>query len=220
MLRLSDAASKLGIAPSTLRAFADRGLIAYSEMPNGERRFDESAVEAFRVAGASPPPARQREATPPAEPPRPRRPPWADVAPWERPALAAEAAIRVEKAKREIAQLAIDDAARAEAVERERIAARAAAAEQERKQREADQRERAEKLAEAVKPITEAISTFVARRKEQAEALADEYAQQAKASAARLAAIPEDRQLAAMEAAYLERKALLDVATLARRMRR
>ncbi len=220
MLRLSDTASKLGIAPSTLRAFADRGLIAYSEMPNGERRFDESAVEAFRVAGASPPLVRPREAVPPVDPPRPRRPPWADVAPWERPALAAEAAIRIEKAKREIAQLAIDDAARAEAAERERVVVRAAEAERQRKQREAEQRERTERIAGAVKPITEAINTFVARRKEQAETVANEYAQQAKASAARLAAIPEDRQLAAMEAAYLERKALLDVATLARRMRR
>ena len=220
MLRLSDAAAKLGIAPSTLRAFADRGLIRYSEMPNGERRFDAEAVEEFRQAGASPPRAQFREQQAPPAQPKPRRPPWKDVPPWERPALSAEATIRIEKAKREIAKLEADDAAQALQLEREREAMKAAQQEQERLRLEAKGRERSENIARCMQPIAEAITTIVNKRREQAEEAAQRAAQYGKESAARLAALPEDRELESMEAAYQQRKALIEIARLARKMRR
>ena len=219
MLRLSEAASKLGVAPSTLRAFADRGLIAFTEMPNGERRFEENAVADFREAGANPPPRSNATASPPQQQ-RPRRPGWTETPPWERPALAAEAEVRIDKAKREIARLAADDAARADQAERDRAAAIAAQAEQERKQREAEQKERAEKLAEAFKPITEAVNTFVARRKQQAAQAAAQYERESRAQARRIAELPEDREIEAMESAYQQRRDLLDLASVARRIRR
>ena len=220
MLRLSEAASKLGVAPSTLRAFADRGLIAFTEMPNGERRFQETAVEDFREAGANPAPPRSNPTAQPPQQQRPRRPGWTETPPWERPALAAEAEVRIEKAKREIARLAADDAARAEQADRDRAAAIAAQAEQERKQREAEQKERAEKLAEAFKPITEAVNTFVARRKQQAAQAAAQYERESRAQARRIAELPEDREIEAMESAYQQRRDLLDLASVARRIRR
>lgn len=218
MLRVSEAASKLGVAPSTLRAFADRGLIAFTEMPNGERRFEESAVVAFREQGANPPSARVTEAEP--SPAPPRRPAWTAVPPWERPALAAEAEVRIEKAKREIAQLAADDRARAEQAQRDRIAAMTAQAEQDRQRMEAQREERAAKLAESMKPVTEAINAFVARRQEQAKADAERAADDVRVAAKRLDALPEDRELESMERAYQQRRDLLDLATVARRFRK
>jgi flagellar biosynthesis GTPase FlhF len=220
MLRLSEAAAKLGVAPSTLRAFADRGLIAFTEMPNGERRFQESAVEAFRADGANPGRASHAEPSTPSQAPRPRRPGWTEVPPWERPALAAEAEVRIEKAKREIARLAADDAARAEQVERDRIAAKAALAELERQRHETQQKERAAAIAEAAKPLTEAVNAFVARRKEQAAEAAAQAARDAKARAKRLAELPEDQELESMDRAYQQRRDLLDLASVARRFRR
>lgn len=219
MLRISEAASKLGVAPSTLRAFADRGLIAFTEMPNGERRFEESAVAAFREQGANPPSTRVADEIEPSPAPRPRRPSWTEVPPWERPALAAEAEVRIEKAKREIAQLAADDRARAEQAQRDRIAAMTADAERERERLEAQQRDRAAKLAESMKPITEAVNAFVARRQEQAKVDAERAAKDVRAAAKRLDALPEDRELESMERAYQQRRDLLDLASVARRFR-
>lgn len=220
MLRLSEAASKLGVAPSTLRAFADRGLIAFTEMPNGERRFQESAVEAFRAVGANPLPTHRNDTTPPPQPPRQRRPGWTEVPPWERPALAAEAEVRIEKAKRDIARLAADEAAHAEQIERDRMAALAAQVEQQRQRADAEQKVRAAAIAEAAKPITEAINAFVARRREKEAMEAEQSARDARARAKRLAALPEDQELESMERAYQQRRDLLDLASLARRFRR
>lgn len=220
MLRISEAAAKIGIAPSTLRAFADRGLIPFTEMPNGERRFEESAVEAFREEGANPPASRPADTATPSSAPRPRRPAWTEVPPWERPALAAEADVRIEKAKREIAQLAADDRARAEQAQRDRIAAMTADAERERERLEAQQRDRAAKLAESMKPITEAVNAFVARRQEQSKVDAERAAKDVRGAAKRLDALPEDRELESMERAYQQRRDLLDLASVARRFRR
>ncbi len=220
MLRISEAASKLGVAPSTLRAFADRGLIAFTEMPNGERRFAESAVEAFREQGANPPSARVTDEADPSPAPRPRRPSWTEVPPWERPALAAEAEVRIEKAKREIAQLAVDDRARAEQAQRDRIAAMTAQAEQDRQRMEAQREAQAAKLAESMKPIKEAVNAFVARRQEQAKVDAARAAKDVRAATQRLAALPEDRELESMQRAYQQRRDLLDLASVAWRFRK
>ena len=220
MLRISEAASKLGVAPSTLRAFADRGLIAFTEMPNGERRFEESAVAAFREEGANPPPSRPADPATPSPAPPPRRPGWTEVPPWERPALAAEAEVRIEKAKREIARLAADDRARAEQAQRDRIAAMTAEAEQERQRLEAQRQARAAKLAESMKPITDAVNALVARRQEQARLDAERADKDARARARRLAALPEDQELESMERAYQQRRDLIDLASVARRFRR
>lgn len=40
-LRISEAASRLGVAEMTLRRWVDRGLIPFVELPSGQRRFRE-----------------------------------------------------------------------------------------------------------------------------------------------------------------------------------
>lgn len=74
-------------------------------------------------------------------------------------------------------------------------------------------------MAEAFKPITEAVNTFVARRKEQAAQAAELYERESRARARRLAALPEDQEIESIERAYQQRRDLLDLATVARRLR-
>ena len=95
-----------------------------------------------------------------------------------------------------------------------------AEAERERQRLEVQQQERAVKLAESMKPITEAVNAFVARRKEKAELDAERAAKDVRAAGKRLAALPEDRELESMERAYQQRRDLLDLASVTRRLRR
>ena len=48
MLRLSEAAALLGVAPATLRSYCDRGLVEFQQMPSGERRFRRADLAAFK----------------------------------------------------------------------------------------------------------------------------------------------------------------------------
>ncbi len=112
MLRLSEASAHLGVSPATLRAYCERGLVRFREMPNGERRFEQEWLDNFKEqgmkrelhAGRSAPAA---ETTPSQDSGRKR---WKDqVPPWERGALAAEASIKVERARQEIERLRQDE---------------------------------------------------------------------------------------------------------------
>jgi putative resolvase len=48
LLTISQAASRLGVHPDTLRAWADKGLVPVIRTPTGYRRFDPAAVERVR----------------------------------------------------------------------------------------------------------------------------------------------------------------------------
>lgn len=221
MLRISEAAALLGIAPSTLRAFADRGLIPCMVMPTGERRFAREAVETFRVAGPpvpAPPPAHSPAPASPAPPPTSR-----EVAPWERRVLDAKAQLEVEKVRREIAQLAADDDARAAAAEREAWASTLARVDQ-IKALEADRQRQQEaernKQHAALAAVTRTIAADLVTRQAEAAQRTEEAGHRARQRAAALAREPEDRRLRLMEEQYQQRKALLDLANPTRHFRR
>ena len=48
LLKISEAAKRLGIAQATLRNYSDRGLIPVVKLPSGHRRFRPSDVENLR----------------------------------------------------------------------------------------------------------------------------------------------------------------------------
>jgi hypothetical protein len=222
MLRLSEAAARLGIAQGTLRSYADRGLIACTLMPNGERRFSEEAVERFQ-SSAPPTNAPQHDAptratpTPPQSPPA-RHPAWTEVAPWDRVALAAKAELEAEKARREKARLATDDAARAAAAEREAWDATLLRIEQvtrmeaeRRRQHEAAQTAQRAALAATAETLAADVAkhrTATARRRGEGDRLEES------------APSREDQRLEAMEAEYLNRRNRLDEESLRRGRRR
>ncbi len=45
LLTISQAAARLGISPSTLRVYADKGDVPSVRLPSGYRRFDPDAIE-------------------------------------------------------------------------------------------------------------------------------------------------------------------------------
>ena len=47
-LRRGEAAERVGVHPNTLYSWAQRGLVEYVELPNGEVRYRESSIEALR----------------------------------------------------------------------------------------------------------------------------------------------------------------------------
>lgn len=47
LLRIGEAAKRLGVPASTLRGWADRGLIVAVRTPTGHRRFDPTEIERF-----------------------------------------------------------------------------------------------------------------------------------------------------------------------------
>lgn len=51
-LTLSEAATVVGVHPSTLRDWAERGLVAHLRTPGGHRRFQEFELRAF-ITGRS-----------------------------------------------------------------------------------------------------------------------------------------------------------------------
>lgn len=118
MLRLSEAAALMGVAPATLRSYCDRGLVPFQPMPNGERRFRRADVVAFKrgEAGgqehAGPLPVSDAAAEALIES-RGRRN-WEDtVPPWERRAHAAKAEIEVERSRQAVNRLRAEEAAQA-----------------------------------------------------------------------------------------------------------
>jgi DNA-binding transcriptional MerR regulator len=117
MLRLSEAAARLGVSPTTLRSYCERGLVQFREMPNGERRFEEEWLSALHESGSGRAHRQPIELVASAddttaEQPR-RRPRWKErVPPWERQAMAAESAIKVERARQEVARLRVKEAER------------------------------------------------------------------------------------------------------------
>lgn len=118
MLRLSEAAALLGVAPATLRSYCDRGLVAFQQMPNGERRFRRADVVAFkrgedrRQEHAGTAPVGDAAADTVLEN-RGRRN-WEDtVPPWERRAHAAKAEIEVERSRQAVNRLRAEEAAQA-----------------------------------------------------------------------------------------------------------
>ncbi len=48
LLKISEAAKRLGIAQATLRNYSDRGLIPVVKLPSGHRRFRPSDVDDLR----------------------------------------------------------------------------------------------------------------------------------------------------------------------------
>jgi excisionase family DNA binding protein len=48
LLTISEAAKQLGVHPTTLRTWADRGKIAVVKLPSGYRRFEQSAVDRMK----------------------------------------------------------------------------------------------------------------------------------------------------------------------------
>ncbi|MBA2276769.1 MAG: MerR family DNA-binding transcriptional regulator [Chloroflexia bacterium] len=49
LLPISKAAARLGVHPDTLRAWADRGLVAVIRTPTGYRRFEPQEIERVRA---------------------------------------------------------------------------------------------------------------------------------------------------------------------------
>ncbi len=45
LLTISEAANRLGVHQKTLRAWADKGLVAHIRTPTGYRRFDPADIE-------------------------------------------------------------------------------------------------------------------------------------------------------------------------------
>ncbi len=45
LLTISEAADRLGVNQKTLRAWADKGLVAHIKTPTGYRRFDPADIE-------------------------------------------------------------------------------------------------------------------------------------------------------------------------------
>ena len=50
LLTIAPAAARLGVHPDTLRAWADKGLVAMVRLPSGYRRFDPAEIERVRRA--------------------------------------------------------------------------------------------------------------------------------------------------------------------------
>ncbi len=48
LLGVSEAARQLGVHPATLRAWADKGLIAAVKLPSGYRRFEPEVIDEKR----------------------------------------------------------------------------------------------------------------------------------------------------------------------------
>ena len=48
LLTISEAADLLGVHQKTLRAWADKGLVAHYRTPTGYRRFDREEIERLR----------------------------------------------------------------------------------------------------------------------------------------------------------------------------
>lgn len=118
MLRLSEAAALLGIAPSTLRSYCNRELVPFRKMPNGERRFDRAALKDFRSKSEGQPAAGVEDHSSIHSTQRPdslrlgsmpgRQPDreWREhTPPWERRARAAQAEVEVERASQELTRL-------------------------------------------------------------------------------------------------------------------
>ena len=49
LLTISQAATRLGVHPDTLRAWADRGLVPVIRTPTGYRRFEPREIERVRA---------------------------------------------------------------------------------------------------------------------------------------------------------------------------
>ncbi len=45
LLTIGQAAERLGISPSTLRGYADKGIVPFVKLPSGYRRFDPDIIE-------------------------------------------------------------------------------------------------------------------------------------------------------------------------------
>lgn len=60
-LTIREAAARLGVHESTVRRYADRGLIAVKRLPSGVRRLSEADVDALavRIEGGDPDSARR-----------------------------------------------------------------------------------------------------------------------------------------------------------------
>jgi putative resolvase len=48
LLTITQAASRLGVHPNTLRAWADKGLVPHTRLPSGYRRFTPEQVDEIR----------------------------------------------------------------------------------------------------------------------------------------------------------------------------
>jgi excisionase family DNA binding protein len=47
LLTVAQVADRLGVAPQTVRRWADQGFIPVARTPGGQRRFDAEQIEAF-----------------------------------------------------------------------------------------------------------------------------------------------------------------------------
>ncbi len=55
LLKITDAAKRLGISQGTLRGYADKGLVPVVKLPSGHRRFRAADVQRLReVMGIDP----------------------------------------------------------------------------------------------------------------------------------------------------------------------
>lgn len=50
LLTVAQVADRLGVAPQTVRRWADRGFIPVARTPGGQRRFDAEQIEAFAAS--------------------------------------------------------------------------------------------------------------------------------------------------------------------------
>ena len=133
MLRLSRAAALLGVAPATLRSYCERGLLAFQQMPNGERQFRRADLLAFKSGERKAHHRASGEVSPTLAATNPvttaegrRRVNWEEeVPPWERRVHSAKAEIEVERARQEVDRLRAGEAAELSQAEAAKELARA-----------------------------------------------------------------------------------------------
>ena len=61
LLTISQAATRLGVHPNTLRKWADKGLVPTVKLPSGYRRFTTAEVERMRRAMGLDPAANEQK---------------------------------------------------------------------------------------------------------------------------------------------------------------
>jgi excisionase family DNA binding protein len=53
LLRIGEAAARLGVSPQTLRRWAERGLVRTVTLPSGHRRFAVSDIDELAASDAN-----------------------------------------------------------------------------------------------------------------------------------------------------------------------
>lgn len=103
LVRIGEAAQRLGVTPDTVREWVRKGFLAGSRTPTGQLLFAESAVEALVHAERQPPapPSPPRPIPEPKAEERSRTPAWRELPPWQTDVESARAALTLDELEAE-----------------------------------------------------------------------------------------------------------------------